>query len=609
LAGTTNSTGQITLYGSSYTPIFVCETDLPGWISTTPNNVTIPDPQPGEENATFVYFGDNEGAFVSGFVYNDKDGDRSKDSGEAGISNVQVELHNQSWWDWKNSSSLMISTKTDSNGGFSFTLVSPNDYVVIEKDPSGWTSTTDNQVNVTINNLDGQTIEVNFGDRYTTYRDDTDPVIDSVGNDPEPPLKDGESTKVSVKAHDNVRVVRVTIEWPGSGPHQMVYNSTSKLWEYTIPGQDTGTSFSVKVKAYDSAGNSGTASFSKWWAELTDPAIVSVTNDPEPPLQHLEPTLVIVKATDDVGVDNVTIEWPGSDVFDMVYDEVSDAWKYTIPGQNAGTNFSVTVTAYDTAGNHAESSFNKWWSDQADPIIVSIVQSNDTPAVGEDVTITAHITDNVAVDHVTIAYDNVYHSMTLESGNSTDGYWVHTIPGPETETTIIYTVTAYDGAGNQATYAPHGKKWGLTTNISLWTTEGFADTTVYGKGFAPNLVISLTWNGWNITTAPLIIRTDDSGEFTAIINRVPLEMKPGTNIVKAVDELGNWSVASFNVLEAPQGEAGPAGVPGQDVPPGYLAGLFLVVLAISFLVSLTVTRSSRRDEEAPRPRSVHPKQP
>ncbi|MDH5686601.1 MAG: hypothetical protein OEZ48_01865 [Candidatus Bathyarchaeota archaeon] len=609
LAGKTNSTGQITLYGPSYTPVFVCETDLSGWISTTPNNVTIPDPQPGEENATFVYFGDNEGAFVSGFVYNDKDGDRSKDSGEPGISNVQVELHNQSWWTWKNSSSLVSFTKTSSNGEYSFTLVSPNDYVVTEKDPSGWTSTTDNQVNVTINNLDGQTIEVNFGDRYTTYRDDTDPVIDSVVNDPEPPLKDGESTKVSVKAHDNIGVVRVTIEWPGSGPHQMAYSSTSKLWEYTIPGQEIGTSFLVKVKAYDSAGNSDTASFSKWWGEPTEPVIVSVTNDPEPPLEHLEPTLVIVKATDDVGVENVTIEWPGSDVHDMVYDETSDVWKYTIPGQSAGTNFSLTVKAYDAAGNYAESTFSKWWSDQTDPIIVSVTQSNDAPSVGEDVTITAHITDNVGVDHVTIAHDNVDHSMTLESGNATDGYWVHTIPGPETETVIAYTVIAYDGAGNQATYGPHEKHWGLTTNISLWTAEGFADTTVYGKGFAPNSVITLTWNGWNITTAPLIIRTGDGGEFTAIINRVPLEMEPGINIVKAVDEMGNWSVASFNVLEAPQGEAGPAGVPGQDVPPGYIAGLFLVVLAISFLVSLTVTRSSKREEETPRPRSSRPKQP
>jgi len=286
----------------------------------------------------------------------------------------------------------------------------------------------------------------------------------------------------------------------------------------------------------------------------------------------------------------------------MVYNEVSSLWKYIILGQDAGTDFSVTVRTYDPAGNYDEYTFNKWWTDQTDPVIISVVQSNDAPFVGEDVEITVHITDNVGVDHATISYDNVDYIMTLNSGNTANGYWIYTIPRPITETTITYNITAYDSTDNEANHGPHEIRWILRNpNITLWPTKGYSDTTVYGEGFEPNSVITLTCDGASITTAPLIITTDDGGEFTAIINIMSLETTPGTYSVKAIDELGNWAVAFYTVLEAPEGETGAAGDPGQDISLGYLAGMLLVVMTISLLVSLSISWRGRRREGGPEP--------
>jgi len=59
------------------------------------------------------------------------------------------------------------------------------------------------------------------------------------------------------------------------------------------------------------------------------------------------------------------------------------------------------------------------WDDfkALDPVIVSVEQSNDSPGQGEDVTITAHVTDIVGVSSVRLIYDTAELVMTLDSGN------------------------------------------------------------------------------------------------------------------------------------------------------------------------------------------------
>jgi hypothetical protein len=186
--------------------------------------------------------------------------------------------------------------------------------------------------------------------------------------------------------------------------------------------------------------------------------------------------------------------------------------------------------------------------------------------------------------------------MVLTSGDVTDGYWTYTIPEPRTETTLVFTITASDAAGNEANYGPHEVQWTLINfDLTLWPMEGYGDTTVSGTGFAHNSIITLTWNDQSVPTAPVIITTDENGAFTAIIDRLFLETTPGSNTVKAVDEYGNSKVTTFTVLEAPQGETGTTGEPGQALSSGYFAGMLLLVIAVSFLASFAT--SGRRNED------------
>jgi hypothetical protein len=561
----------------------VVETDLPGWFSTTPNEVQV-FVTLGESYR--VNFGDIEEtsgfSSIYGTVFADEDADGTWDSGEPGIQGVTVILFN--------GSDFVASNVTGTYGGYSIKLSVTGTYTVVCV-ADGWHSTTPSSVSVEVEL--GQGYKVDFGNILNEP-----PVIVSVVNDPEPPLKHGEPTVVYVNVSDDVGVDVVIIEWESSVAF-MLYDVESNLWYYMIPGQPAGTSFTVMVTAVDADGATSSSTFNKWWTDQTTPIIVSIVNDPEPPLINGESTLVLVNASDDVGVDHVTIEWIGSGILEMIYDETSGLWMYTIPGYSAGTSFVVNVTAYDVAGNFVVESFSKWWTDQTSPIILNVTQSNDDPPVGEDVTITAHVIDNVAIKNVTISYNDVDYIMTFDSGNLTNGFWIHIIEDPGEETTIVYTVTAYDMSDNQAVYGPHGKHWHaiVQPEISLWPTLGYSDTTVYGKGFTANSKITLVWNETTIDTSPIQIKTDNQGEFTAIINRIPEQASPGTYIVTANDELGNWNSAIFTSLQSPKGNPGLEGETGQQLPQAYLAGIFLLVLVVSLTISWFVSRREKQNKE------------
>ena len=122
------------------------------------------------------------------------------------------------------------------------------------------------------------------------------------------------------------------------------------------------------------------------------------------------------------------------------------------------------VTASFSGGKYVKTTENLFYVtaesiDTTPPVIISVEQSNDFPEQGEDVTITAHVTDNIGVTSVTLGYDTTELAMTLDSGDEKDGYWSATIPGQPACTTLSISVTASDAAGNTATFGPHEKHW------------------------------------------------------------------------------------------------------------------------------------------------------
>ncbi len=94
---------------------------------------------------------------ISGQVRNDTDGDGDLTDADSGITGVTIDLYTDPNGDGNASDgTLYLSTTTNASGNYSFTLIPPGSYVVIETDLSGYASTADktlpndNQVPVTV---------------------------------------------------------------------------------------------------------------------------------------------------------------------------------------------------------------------------------------------------------------------------------------------------------------------------------------------------------------------------------------------------------------------------------------------------------------------------
>ena len=83
---------------------------------------------------------------ISGQVRDDTDADGSLADGDSGIASVSVGLYTDPNGDGSfNDGILLATTLTNGAGAFSFTLVPPGGYVVVETDPAGYVSTADVQ--------------------------------------------------------------------------------------------------------------------------------------------------------------------------------------------------------------------------------------------------------------------------------------------------------------------------------------------------------------------------------------------------------------------------------------------------------------------------------
>nr|QNO55086.1 hypothetical protein PBMGCBEP_00021 [Methanosarcinales archaeon ANME-1 ERB7] len=193
--------------------------------------------------------------------------------------------------------------------------------------------------------------------------------------------------------------------------------------------------------------------------DCAPPVIVSMTQSNDEPCAG-EDVTITAHVTDDAGVTTVTLTYTTSVSMSLDSGTAQDGyWKATIPGQPACTTLSIFVTARDAEGNEVSSTpHEKHWKDCAPPVIVSVTQSNDEPCAGEDVVITAHVTDDVGVTAVNLTYNGTTVPMTLSSGTAKDGNWTAIIPGQPADTTLTIYVTATDGE-NTVSSTPHEKHW------------------------------------------------------------------------------------------------------------------------------------------------------
>jgi len=135
---------------SEFAP-FGLKTDLPGYFSTTPNEVHINVILGSSYRVDFGDMLTNAGlASIYGTVFNDTNGNGVWDMGELGIPDVLVTLDG------------VVTTTTDLNGNYTFPITIAGPHTVVETDPSGHFSTTPNEVHVKV--VLGNGYQVRFGD-------------------------------------------------------------------------------------------------------------------------------------------------------------------------------------------------------------------------------------------------------------------------------------------------------------------------------------------------------------------------------------------------------------------------------------------------------------
>jgi chitodextrinase len=266
-------------------------------------------------------------------------------------------------------------------------------------------------------------------------------------------------------ATDNVAVDHYEINRDG------VMVGTSNSLTYTDTGLTLGTIYNYTVDAVDAAGNQSSISAAKAVTTVDTFAPTTPSGVTTSALAQNSLSLSWAAASDDVGVDHYTVSRNGILVGTVTTPTFDDS------GLSAASAYSYTVTAYDAAGNSSSSS---------SPLLVSTPDTG-VPSAPTSFTAIASAsnsvslnwtaaTDNVAVDHYSVARDGV----TLTANQAGLSYADSTTaPG----TTYVYAVVAWDAAGNASDAATATVTAPLAADVTPPTVPtGLTVSAVSGTG-------------------------------------------------------------------------------------------------------------------------------
>jgi chitodextrinase len=250
---------------------------------------------------------------------------------------------------------------------------------------------------------------------------------------------------------------------------------------YTDSGLTAGTSYSYTVKAYDTAGNTSAAS---------SPLSVST---------QVLPTVPAALHSTTVNATSVSLAWtastdtggPGLAGYHVYRNGAlvgsTAATTYTDNGLTAGTSYSYTVAAYDTAGNVSAQ------SSPAVSVTTQVLPSVPTALSGTGATTTSVSlawTASTDTGGPGLAGYHIYRNNTLVGSTSGTTY---NDSGLTTGTSYSYTVAAYDTAGNVSAQS--------SPAVSVTTPTVTGDLDGDGHVTGHDLSILLTNYGTNYVPA------------------------------------------------------------------------------------------------------------
>ena len=268
----------------------------------------------------------------------------------------------------------------------------------------------------------------------------------------------------------------------------LTYNSGTGLYEnntFTIPAQSTIGTWTVTVNGTDLGGLSDTNSTTFTVQDTVAPIVSNLqpANGTNYPKNTEVPTSIIINDNGTINDAHITVTGPGTGlptnvaltynvssgkyegILSASYTDVSGTYNMTTYADDTGSNTGNVLTGYVTMG------------DVVNPVINSVSDSPDPVDPGQIINITANVTDNIAVDKVTVDIDGTNYTMTYDSTSGLyyyDQYDTYKAPG-----TYNYKVYANDTTGNEAT--PVSGTFTINTQVAITLSQvpiDFGNTTV-----------------------------------------------------------------------------------------------------------------------------------
>lgn len=357
---------------------------------------------------------------------------------------------------------------------------------------------------------------------------------------------------------DNVGVTGYDVYSNGTKINTANITGTS----YSVTGFAAGTSYSMTVKAKDSAGNQSAASTKLAVKTLAAPD----TQAPTAPASLVAAsitsssfTLSWVKSTDNIAVTGYDIYSNGIKINATSVTTTS----YSITALAASASYTVTVIAKDAAGNQSAAST---------ALIVKTPAAPDTQAPTAPTALAAtNLTSTsftlswaASTDNVRVTGYDVYRNST-KINTSTQIGTSYSVTGCAANTSYAITVKAKDSAGNQSVAS---STLNVTTIAKTSATETFSVRTVIANQRMPHdLVYGPDNNIWY---------TERFGGTVSFVN-------PGTGVKKVVLKLGSKMVQFY----------GQDGLLGLALHPQFRQGKPFVYISYTYSMSDSLHRLTR----------------
>jgi thermitase len=248
-------------------------------------------------------------------------------------------------------------------------------------------------------------------------------------------------------ATDNVGVTKIEFYVDGALSTSTTTSPFSFSWD---TAGVTNASHTLSVKAYDAAGNVGTASVT---VTLSNTAPTVSISSPSYGTTVSGTVSVQGSASDSTGLSKIEFYVNGTLNATAASSPFSFSWNTT--SQTTGSD-TVSVKAYDTLGNTSTASVAVGVNNPAPsliadttPPVVAVTSPANGSTASHNVAITVSATDNVGVTHVSIYVDNVQFCSGISAPYTCNWNTKKASSGSHT-----ITATAWDAAGNAGKATP-----------------------------------------------------------------------------------------------------------------------------------------------------------